>query len=87
MHVRLASMMEQTMVRVRGRKLSWVDFGGVGPTVLALHGSYGRGAVFARSRIDCRERLGWWRWTSAAMALPITAGPSPGPSSWLTPLR
>lgn len=35
------------MVRVRGRMLSWVDFGGVGPTVLALHGSFGRGAVFA----------------------------------------
>lgn len=35
------------MVRVRGRLLSWVDFGGVGPTVLALHGSFGRGAVFA----------------------------------------
>jgi pimeloyl-ACP methyl ester carboxylesterase len=39
--------MSQTMVRVRGRLLSWVDFGGVGPTVLALHGSFGRGAVFA----------------------------------------
>lgn len=37
----------QTMVRVRGRLLSWVDFGGVEPTVLALHGSFGRGAVFA----------------------------------------
>lgn len=35
------------MVRVRGRMLSWVDFGGVGPTVLALHGSFGRGTVFA----------------------------------------
>jgi esterase len=40
-------VMEQTMVRVRGRMLSWVDFGGVGPTVLVLHGSFGRGAVFA----------------------------------------
>jgi esterase len=38
--------MEQTMVGVRGRMLSWVDFGGVGPVVLALHGSFGRGVVF-----------------------------------------
>jgi pimeloyl-ACP methyl ester carboxylesterase len=27
--------------------LSWADFGGVGPMVLALHGSFGRGTVFA----------------------------------------
>jgi pimeloyl-ACP methyl ester carboxylesterase len=39
--------MEQTMTRVRGRMLSWVDFGGAGQLVLALHGSFGRGAVFA----------------------------------------
>ena len=35
------------MIRVRGRMLSWVDFGGVGPMVLALHGTFGRGVVFA----------------------------------------
>lgn len=35
------------MVRVRGGMLSWVDFDGVGPVVLALHGTFGRGAVFA----------------------------------------
>lgn len=40
-------MVHQAMVRVRGIVLSSVDFGGVGPTVLALHGSFGRGAVFA----------------------------------------
>jgi esterase len=40
-------MMAQTMARVRGRMLSWVDFGGAGPTVLALHCSFGRGTVFA----------------------------------------
>jgi esterase len=39
--------MDQTMVRVRGVALSWVDFGGIGPMVLALHGSFGRGTVFA----------------------------------------
>ena len=40
-------MREQTMAGVRGRMLSWVNFGGVGPVVLALHGSFGRGVVFA----------------------------------------
>jgi pimeloyl-ACP methyl ester carboxylesterase len=35
------------MVGARGRMLSWVDFGGVGPVVLALHGSFGRGLIFA----------------------------------------
>jgi pimeloyl-ACP methyl ester carboxylesterase len=39
-------MVEQAMVWVRGRMLSWVDFGGVGAVVLALHGSLGRGAAF-----------------------------------------
>jgi hypothetical protein len=55
------SVREQTMVGVRRRMLSWVNFGGVVLVVLALHGSFGRGVVFARSRTDFREPLGWWR--------------------------
>jgi pimeloyl-ACP methyl ester carboxylesterase len=46
-HAILALVVELTMVRVRGRMLSWVDFGGMGPVVLALHGSFGRGIAFA----------------------------------------
>lgn len=41
------SVREQTMVGVRGRMLSWVNFGGVEPVVLARHGSFGRGVAFA----------------------------------------
>jgi hypothetical protein len=42
-------MSEQMIIRVRGRRLSWVDFGGSGSTMLALHGSFGRASVFAHS--------------------------------------
>jgi esterase len=40
-------MSEQMIIRVRGRRLSWVDFGGSGSTMLALHGSFGQAGVFA----------------------------------------
>lgn len=52
-------MSEQMIIRVRGRRLSWVDFGGSGSTMLALHGSFGRASVFAplAERLTMRIRL------------------------------
>jgi esterase len=37
-----------------GRGLSYLDFGGDGPLLLALHGTFGRGAVFAQLAADLR---------------------------------
>jgi esterase len=37
-----------------GRWLSYLDSGGNGPVVLALHGSFGRGAIFTRLAADLR---------------------------------
>ena len=33
---------QKRSIRVRGRRLSWVDFGGSGSPMVALHGSFGR---------------------------------------------
>ncbi|SCK19451.1 Pimeloyl-ACP methyl ester carboxylesterase [Streptomyces sp. WMMB 714] len=32
---------------IAGRTVAWEDFGGCGPPLLALHGTFGRGSVFA----------------------------------------
>jgi esterase len=47
------------IIRVRGRRLFWVDFGGSGLTMLALHGSFGRGLIFAplAERLTTQVRL------------------------------
>ncbi|HSZ31055.1 MAG TPA: alpha/beta hydrolase [Pseudonocardiaceae bacterium] len=52
-------MSEQMIIWCRGRRLSWVDFGGSGATMLALHGSFGRASVFAplAERLTTRMRL------------------------------
>lgn len=52
-------MSGQRSIRVRGRRLSWVDFGGSGSPMLALHGSFGRASVFAplAERLTTRVRL------------------------------
>ncbi|MFE1148458.1 alpha/beta fold hydrolase [Streptomyces albidoflavus] len=34
-------------LRLRGRRFSYLDFGGPGPTLLALHGHFGRGSGYA----------------------------------------
>ncbi|GLZ40445.1 alpha/beta hydrolase [Actinokineospora sp. NBRC 105648] len=48
--------MEQRAVTVGGQVLSYVDFGGPGPSLVALHGSFGRGSVFARLAADLGDR-------------------------------
>jgi pimeloyl-ACP methyl ester carboxylesterase len=45
---------EWLQVGAGGRGLSYVDFGGDGRVMMALHGSFGRGAVFARLAGDVR---------------------------------
>lgn len=47
------------IIRCRGRRLSWVDFGGSGATMLALHGAFGRASVFAplAERLTTRMRV------------------------------
>ncbi|MEO3892619.1 alpha/beta hydrolase [Nonomuraea sp. B5E05] len=42
----------QTSTRVRGLRLSWIDFGGPGTPLLALHGHFGRARAFARLAAD-----------------------------------
>jgi pimeloyl-ACP methyl ester carboxylesterase len=37
-----------------GRGLSYLDFGGDGRVMVALHGSFGRGAIFAQLAADLR---------------------------------
>lgn len=51
-------MLEQGWLAIGpdGRGLSYLDFAGDGPVVLALHGSFGRGAIFARLAADLRGR-------------------------------
>ncbi|MCP3803942.1 alpha/beta hydrolase [Allokutzneria sp. A3M-2-11 16] len=45
--------MEQRDVHLRGRRFSYVDFGGDGEPIVALHGTFGRGRTFA----DLASRL------------------------------
>jgi esterase len=40
-----------------GRGLSYLDFGGDGRVMLALHGSFGRGAIFRRLAADLRGQV------------------------------
>lgn len=75
------------MVDVRGRMLSWVDFGGVGPVVLALHGSFGRGVVFTPIADRLRAAARVVALDQRSHGLADHGGPLPVPSSWLTPLR
>ncbi|GII90750.1 alpha/beta fold hydrolase [Sinosporangium siamense] len=42
----------ETRTRVRGLDLAWIDFGGDGTPVLALHGHFGRARQFARLAAD-----------------------------------
>ncbi|MFD0662099.1 alpha/beta fold hydrolase [Thermocatellispora tengchongensis] len=35
--------------RIRGRRLAYLDFGGDGTPILALHGHFGRARMFAPS--------------------------------------
>lgn len=49
-------MCETLRVRVADRVLSCLDFGGTGTPVLMLHGTFGRGAVFARAARDLAGR-------------------------------
>ncbi|MFC7330973.1 alpha/beta fold hydrolase [Marinactinospora rubrisoli] len=37
----------ERFVTLRGRRFGYLDFGGDGPAVLALHGHFGRGRIFA----------------------------------------
>ncbi|MFF2116937.1 alpha/beta fold hydrolase [Kitasatospora sp. NPDC058184] len=37
----------ESFVRLGGRRFAYLDFGGPGPVVLALHGHFGRGRIFA----------------------------------------
>ncbi|MFE4478593.1 MULTISPECIES: alpha/beta fold hydrolase [Streptomycetaceae] len=37
----------ESFVRLGGRRFAYLDFGGPGPAVLALHGHFGRGRIFA----------------------------------------
>ncbi|POX40055.1 alpha/beta hydrolase [Streptomyces sp. Ru73] len=37
----------ESFVRLRGRRFAYRDFGGPGPVLLALHGHFGRGRIFA----------------------------------------
>jgi len=39
-------------ITLRGKEFSYTDFGGDGPVVLALHGTFGRGAIFDRLAAD-----------------------------------
>ncbi|GAB2588298.1 alpha/beta hydrolase [Streptomyces capparidis] len=38
----------ESYLRLRGRRFAWLDFGGPGPVLLALHGHFGRGRIFTR---------------------------------------
>ncbi|MTE18958.1 alpha/beta fold hydrolase [Streptomyces sp. TRM43335] len=49
-------MYETIRVRVGDRTLCCLDFGGAGVPVLALHGTFGRGSVFARAARDLAGR-------------------------------
>ncbi|WP_344322405.1 alpha/beta hydrolase [Streptomyces macrosporus] len=49
-------MPEHLRLRIAGRTLSCLDFGGDGVPVLALHGTFGRGSVFARLARDLAGR-------------------------------
>ncbi|MFE1774758.1 alpha/beta fold hydrolase [Streptomyces sp. NPDC059008] len=40
-------MPPESFVHLRGRRFAYLDFGGPGPAVLALHGHFGRGRIFA----------------------------------------
>ncbi|MBA0049886.1 alpha/beta hydrolase [Streptomyces sp. AJS327] len=44
---------------IAGRRVSWLDFGGDGVPLLALHGTFGRGAIFAglAARLTGRVRI------------------------------
>ncbi|MGW1195273.1 alpha/beta fold hydrolase [Streptomyces sp. NPDC002536] len=37
----------ESFVRLRNRRFAYLDFGGPGPVLLALHGHFGRGRIFA----------------------------------------
>lgn len=37
----------ESVVHLRGRRFAYLDFGGPGPVVFALHGHFGRGRIFA----------------------------------------
>ncbi len=52
-------MRDQPSLRIADRALSYVDFGGDGPPLLALHGSFGRGTIFTRlaNDLDGRARV------------------------------
>ncbi|HKR48482.1 MAG TPA: alpha/beta hydrolase [Pseudonocardiaceae bacterium] len=73
------------MVRVRGMVLSSVDFGGVGPTVLALHGSFGRGAVFATLAEQLQGTARVVALDQRGHGLAEHGGPFTRTSSWQTP--
>ncbi|MFI6738976.1 alpha/beta fold hydrolase [Nonomuraea sp. NPDC050451] len=42
----------QTFIHVRGLRLAWIDFGGAGTPILALHGHFGRARTFATLAAD-----------------------------------
>ncbi|MGW6458001.1 alpha/beta fold hydrolase [Streptomyces sp. NPDC055078] len=47
----------QSSIRLAGRVMSYVDFGGPGIPLLALHGTFGRGAQFTRLAHDLGEQV------------------------------
>jgi esterase len=48
----------QILIGTDRRSLSYIDFGGRGRALLALHGSFGRGAIFTRLAADLRAGSG-----------------------------
>ncbi|MEU6116755.1 alpha/beta hydrolase [Streptomyces sp. NPDC047117] len=42
-----AAPVPESFVRLRGRRFAYLDSGGPGPVLLALHGHFGRGRIFA----------------------------------------
>ncbi len=48
----------RVLIGTGGRGLSYIDFGGGGRVLLALHGSFGRGAIFTRLAADLRAQGG-----------------------------